>query len=469
MKVRILAAAVGVTLAGAPVWAQMHKVAKPQQVVRAVGVYEWTGDLAKPTASRLVPVSLFIYGEFQDAGVYLPQPIPFALETGNIYELKEAGAAKGSITLESARHLRAANGAEEDAWFGSGSFKPLPAPKPVIAKTLSPARTSGIVSTVKDTAEADRPTFARTPDGERTAGAPGPTQQASAAPPPAVTPPTSTPSASGASDGIGSTPADDPDRPVLKRRTPEEQKQAQGQADVQARSDAPGMEASLNNDPDRPILHLGKPTGDSTGAGVPQLAGTPPEMLQMVAVSDAVDREPHLFARPWADPAERAAILQKMEAMAQTKLAAYVAKTDPDRAAVKQTKAPRRARRKTATAPPPEALTDEVLKGYTLSYGGDPTYVYTAHTTGVGAALHYVTVVAQTDEMGQVNEVLASVTDEAHLNRTPQMKFVDVVDADASNRASLLFELRAHSTRQFALYRVIAGRAQEIFLSGPTQ
>jgi len=109
------------------------------------------------------------------------------------------------------------------------------------------------------------------------------------------------------------------------------------------------------------------------------------------------------------------------------------------------------------------------LKGYTLSYGGDPTYVYMAHTAGTGAALRYVTVVAQTDEMGELKPVMVSATDAAHLDRTPEMKFIDVVDADASNRASLLFELREQSTRQFALYRVIAGQSQQIFLSGTTQ
>ena len=52
---------------------------------------------------------------------------------------------------------------------------------------------------------------------------------------------------------------------------------------------------------------------------------------------------------------------------------------------------------------------------------------------------------------------------------TPEMKFVDVVDADASNRASLLFELRAQSSRQFVLYRVIAAEAQLIFVGGSMQ
>ena len=118
---------------------------------------------------------------------------------------------------------------------------------------------------------------------------------------------------------------------------------------------------------------------------------------------------------------------------------------------------------------PETPLLDEDLKGYTLSYGGAPTYVYTAHTAGTGSDLRYVTVVAQQDVNGDLRPAVKSATDEAHLDRTPRMRLVDVVDAEASNRASLLFELRAQNTRQFALYRVIGARADPLFMTGTTQ
>src|SRR5579875_1370230 len=139
MRERIVLAMVGALLASGSAMAQMHKVEQPQQVVRAVGVYEWTGDLAKPTASRLVPVALFINGQFQDAGVYRSQPVPFALDTGTIYELQQAGADKGTVTLEYARRLQTANGDYEDGWMGYGSFKAPRPPRPLLAKNLPPA------------------------------------------------------------------------------------------------------------------------------------------------------------------------------------------------------------------------------------------------------------------------------------------------------------------------------------------
>src|SRR5438270_13421675 len=102
---RILFAAL--TLAASVASPQTHKVAKPQEVVRAVGVYEWTGDFAKPTASRLIPVSLFIEGKFEDAGVYTARPIPFALLPGNVYILQSAGVDKSTLDLAYAKHLQA--------------------------------------------------------------------------------------------------------------------------------------------------------------------------------------------------------------------------------------------------------------------------------------------------------------------------------------------------------------------------
>jgi hypothetical protein len=111
-------------------------------------------------------------------------------------------------------------------------------------------------------------------------------------------------------------------------------------------------------------------------------------------------------------------------------------------------------------------LADEDLRGYTLSYGGAPTYVYQAHTVESGSVMRYITVVAQDNGMGQLKIALASVTDAAHLDRTPWMRLVDAVDVEASNRASLLFELRGQTSRQFALYRIIAAKPEQIFVTG---
>jgi hypothetical protein len=194
----------------------------------------------------------------------------------------------------------------------------------------------------------------------------------------------------------------------------------------------------------------------------------------MVAVSDAVNRDPHPFTLDWDDEAQHKAILEKMQSLARAQLAAYgstpAAATPAPAPAVKKTTPTTARSRRPGTAPAPQTpLLDEELKAYTLSYGGAATYIYSANTGGTGAALRYVTIVAQDDGLGNLKPAIQSVTDPAHFNRTPKMQFVDAVDADASNRASLLFELRSQNARQFALYRVIASHPEQIFLTGTTQ
>jgi len=265
----------------------------------------------------------------------------------------------------------------------------------------------------------------------------------------------------------GSSSSDDPDRPTLKRHTPEEAKKAAAANDVGGVSSI----GSLNDDPNRPNLHRGKPTSAMTEADLPRLTGLPSNLHQMIAVSDAVNRDSHPFTLDWDDEAQHQAILQKMQALARAQLAAYgkAPATMPPPAATKKPAATATHSRHAAAATPPQPLLDEELKAYTLSYGGDATYVYSANTGGTGAALRYVTIVAQADALGEIKPAIQSVTDAIHLDRTPKMHFVDVVDAEASNRASLLFELRSQNARQFALYRVIASHPEQIFLTGTTQ
>jgi hypothetical protein len=211
-------------------------------------------------------------------------------------------------------------------------------------------------------------------------------------------------------------------------------------------------------------------------ADIPKLTGLPgdQDLQQIVAVSDAADHPPHDFSRPWDDENEHQAILAKMQAVARAQLTAYEAANGmtPPPPVVPKTAANRTRRpaaKPVAAPPPPEALLDEKLVGYTLSYGGAATFVYHAHTDALGSAQRFVTLVAQVNMNGEPEIALKNVTDASHLDRTPRMRLVDAVDAEASNRASLLFELRAQNSRQFALYRVIGAQATQTFVTGSTQ
>ncbi|MBS1814415.1 MAG: hypothetical protein JSS87_06035 [Acidobacteria bacterium] len=495
--------------------AQMHHVRDPQAVTRAIGVYEWTGDINKPEGSRLVPVSLFIYGHFEDAAIYLAQPVPLALASDTRYQLQVAGAPKGFIDLSFARNLHAPGAVlaahYDDGWFGYGKY--LAPKKPKIVEETANVRQGdahvvqegGPKFTSKpdtksngkdDEAEAkvdsdqpdpERPTFKRE---EITTGNPRKDQEKQQ----------KKRDVSGVSE-VPPDPTKDDNRPVFRRRD----------TSAPPLNDAPGVtekRSALLDDPNRPTLHRGRPAGSMTGEDIGGLKGIPDNMHQMVAVSDAVDRPEHDFTHPFLADTERDKIKAQMETMARSILAnpalaaqtanptatpnnaiarlersvASTADNASHSAGTSTSRSVTSSRRRAKTAPTHAAgrksgtpgatsyvLEDVQFYAYDLAYNSTPTYVLTAHTEGTGEQLRYVTVVAAPDTFGTLQPLLRSLTDADHLNRTPRLRLVDAVDADASNRASLLFELRKQNARQFALYRIYGGKATQIFLTGTTQ
>ncbi len=472
-KVAKTLAVAGVLGTGVAAWGQTHVVKKPDAVVRALGVYEWTGEEAKPTASRLVPVTLFINGHLEDAGVYLARPVPLALDRGTVFEVEHAGVDDGTLEVAYQRHrVTAANGSYDDGWLAVGAFKPKPVEKvtPLKAGTVAKVDVSGGSGPhfgSKPDATGDSPA-AKPVDrsgaagGGTTVSADGPTLHRGA----------SSGSTPGSTNGADTSDADDPaERPTLRRRTPEQTK-AENKKKDQASVEGVG---SLNDDPDRPNLHRGAPTSRLDEDSLPPLVGVPAGMEQRVAVSDAKDRPEHDFKREFESDAERAEVMGRMETVARAQLAAYgvgpaaAAAPTPTPKPASTPAARAAARKKAVGAPVPVALADEVLRGFTLSYGGAATYEFSASSPGAGGVTRYVTVVAQREPLGDLKVALASVTDAAHLDRTPWFRLVDAVDVEASNRASLLFELRGQTTREFALYRVIGAKADQVFVTSPAE
>ena len=274
------------------------------------------------------------------------------------------------------------------------------------------------------------------------------------------------------------------------------------------------MATSLNADPDRPSIHRGKV---ESATAPPQLNGSPANLHQAIAVSDAANNPPHVFTREWDSSTERAQTLAAMQKLADPIARRYLTanhlEAAPVAASTSTSSGPKlntapatgskpaaaeiraRAERPSTTthsttaratthyaaahrhltaSPAPLAFTDEQIAGYTLSYGGLPTFVYSAAVPTRGASgvdttsgpVVRVTIVAQRLPSGELQTSLSSVTDEAHLDRSPWMRLVDAVDPDDGHRASLLFELRARSSRQFALYSLSSAQAQQTFVTG---
>lgn len=447
-------------------------VTKKSANPRAVAVLEWTGQPGKPNASRLIPVTIFIDGQFQDGGLYMARPAPMTLEDGTEYELQLAGQPKGLFDIGSAGHVT--DSQFSDVWFGYGMWKPLPKPKPPSAALLASRPNAYEVND----GDSDRPHFAHRPTTSNNS----PTKTADNAKPTSGKKPSDAPvlvdrsgdaesqpsSASKKTTTVSDAPigADDPDRPTLRHRKEQPQSSSSGTDTAAVTGIGSPVDA---NDPDRPHLHYGKPTGTEAAAlDLPKLAGTPVNLQQMVAVSDATNRDPHIFTYTWANVQQEQDAQNKLETMAQQAVAAGTPQQTPPATTKKQAPArkPLRHSKKAspkAQAPPLPQLQDVQFHTYSLSYEGDATMVLSGHTDGTGAQLKYVTLIATNDIYGNPQPLYKNVTDAAHLDQTPRMKLVDAVDADADGRAELLFELDGMGARQFALYSVAAGQAKQIF------
>jgi hypothetical protein len=445
---------------------QVTKDTKSVPVLRAVAVLEWTGEAGKPKACRIVPVTVFDGEKLQDGGIYLARPQPLALTSDVEYELKMNDKSIGLFDVKTA-------GQEQGGWVGHGDWKPMPKPKaetaPMLAATddeysdrpvlhrkhhaddapsasgKGTGSSSGASSAPAEPSDPDRPTLHKHDSGQSTTSTePGPDPDR----------PTLHQKNSDSAGGSDSAP--DPDRPTIKksRKAPEDVGHADSVADA--------------TDPDRPLLKRGKSSG-SGAAIAPTLMGLPPDMQQAIAVSDPRNRPDHPWTYSWASPDDEEKMKSALEDIAREALGLSTPPPAPKPVPRRTAAATRMATRKAAKPappPPPVPLEGEQFRVFELAYGSGATMVLTAHTAGSLADEKFLTLIAQPDLYGNVLVLLKNVGDGAHLDDTPRMRLVDAVDALADNRGELLFELRGQTSRQFALYRVLRGTAEKLFVSG---
>jgi hypothetical protein len=509
-------AALGLLLAAADGLAQypgmVTKTDKSAPVLRSVAVLEWTGTAGTPSASRLVPVVVYDGEQLNDGTIYLTRPEPMALAGGTEYELQTAGKPSGIFDVSGAGEIRG-------SWLGFGAWKPLTAA--AAAKAAGAFNTSSLLNPVDP--DDDHPVLKRKhPKGTDTDD--GGTSPAAT---PASTSGSGVGAGTTGNTTAATKPQDaqaDPDRPTLKRKAGDDAGAGSGSGTATASGSAkptadadpdrptirrkhnvadPGVLETSNAapDPDRPRLKRGKPA-DLVNTEEPRLVGLPPSMQQAVAVSDASNRAEHPWKYSWANPEDETKMKVALEAMARTALGLD---TPPAPAKpVRKTAAGKAGAKKTSMLPaePQDSveLADEQFRVFELAYGATATLVLTASSPKPPEANEqapaadetpvirrgkpapkaskpdaatqfppkqppqkYVTLVAQPDLYGGVLVLYKSVTDSARLDETPRMRLVDAVDAMGDNRGELLFELRGQTQRQFALFRVLRGSAEQLF------
>jgi hypothetical protein len=418
----------------APAWAQYpghigSDKKKEAPTVRSVAVLEWTGETGKPSASRIIPISVFDGEQYQPGGLYLAKPQPLALEPGTEYVLEDAGIARGLFDINTAQDV-------DGYWFGYGAWKPMAAPP----KRAKPKQGKNMPQVVTDAGDG-RPHFKGSSSGSAS---------------------TDSSTSSTNSSASSSPPAGDPDRPTLRRRS-----DSSAPAPSASNPDAGAPETAIGGaDPDRPHMAHGQqtPTDEYQPA---QLTGVPSGLQQMIAVSDASDREAHPFVYLWADPSDATKMQEQMEIAAANAIAATAPAAKATPKAHTATTAAQRHKAATAAASAPKPVFTNVrFKAYELTYSGGATLVYTGETQDHTGKTKYVTVIAQPDFNGVPKVLFKSVTDDDHLDMTPKMRLVDAVDARANNRGDLVFELSSHRDREFVIYRISGGQAEQVFTTG---
>jgi hypothetical protein len=262
------------------------------------------------------------------------------------------------------------------------------------------------------------------------------------------------PNSDSGNSASSSQPDIDPDRPTFHRSSP---------------ASTPAAEASVTAsdvaiDPNRPHLEYTPPVDQEKLDQPDALAGSPPDMEQIVGISDnhPADTESFAYTYSWANPSDAATMKADLEALAQQALA-----TPPPPRPAKTTKSSA-VRRKShrAAAPILPALVDEQFHVYSLSFGGGATMVLSAQSAG--NPVKYVTLIAQPDFYGKPQVLLKQVTGDNMLDVVPRMHLVDAVDTEGNGRADLLFELRGRTWRQFAIYRIAGGTATQAFATQPS-
>ncbi|HLH09868.1 MAG TPA: hypothetical protein VKW78_21695 [Terriglobales bacterium] len=473
-------------------WAQSIRK-KTSKGPRAVAILEWGAK-----GPRLIPVSIMVDGKFYDAGIYLADPVPMALDPGNVYEVQKSGDPAGLFTINSV--MQEQNG---PPFYGIGKFTTqaevqAAANKAAAAKAKAAERASRHNSDDSGPPRLRRahsapmpqpgPNPPSTPPGTPPGMPPGAPPMGGPPIPQTSPPPSSGPTGTGDDSGgdrptmkrpkqtssPSSTPDDtgddsDTERPTLKKQAPT--------APPSVPPAATNSSNGSTNDSDRPVLKRGtegRQAESIKGPASPVPSPSAPKGMNRteVAVSDPNIAPPHPFKWVGSPDVEK----QNEDGTRQLALQAvrdYAVKHPGAR--------------------PGSTLQDVEVREFDLDFSNEAVVVLSAtvpqesatpsraarrkspgskssQEVPTGSASpktdFYVTVVARQNYDGTMRKVFALATDGSHLDVYPRLELIDAVDADGSGRGELLFRQISDSGTSYAIYRVGVETMTALYNSG---
>ena len=449
--------------------------------------------------ATLIPIVIRIDGRFYDASVYKADPVPMALESGTVYEAEQAGDSQGLFTVNGALHSK--NPGSTNLWVGTGSYLPRGAE---VASTTHkaenvpvgldnsddpPRLTRGDTSKEVATPTSTAPTTASTSTSAAGSGTATPTSQSSS--PSAASAPVATTSA-GTSSGQETNKSTDPATPdksvdAKGQTSGGTQKNSDQTSQAQTSSPSPasdGSKAQAREDYYRPALRRGRPT-----EAAPQEQETAPkavkaetagktnavsgEPVQLVpAISDAAGPDPKSYKFFWKTGEEQER-RDQMLALAGDQVRAYARALVRNQIPAKPlaAKAPV-VGRKSAAKPEQPVFERLQFQTYDVWMNNQPVMVLTAEAhfvpapgaaAGTAEQTFSIALVAKTDIYGNLHKLYSGVTDKFHLDVTPRLELIDVVDVDGDGRGELLFRETTDAGSGYVIYRATADKLWKMF------
>jgi hypothetical protein len=474
--------------------AQRKKDAGP----RALGIVQ----LGSNGKASIIPLAILINGKFWDAGVYKADPVPMALDSGNVYEGERSGSSLGLFTVGSALHSNNPNAAMPwlgtGVWRANGSEPPTKAIKAESAPTgigidEAAPRLTRDPNAAKPTAPAAAPSASSggsSSDSKPSSSSSGNSgdepprlSKGSSAPssdePPTLSKP-STPSASDQSKPGDSKPADS---------KPSDSKADDSKAAAKKPTQNVPASDSGTSDANRPRLRRGKPAESFADEEIPgySLPGVKPakaadsgKLVETVAankdvqlipaISDAAGPIPHSYAFEWI-PGEEQDRRKQMIDLAKDQLRAYVAAKSKNAVASTATHAAG-TKHLVAPKPPEPELENMQMVAYDLWNSNQPVLILSAKAkmpaSAGGAASesdpeYSIVLVAYPDIYHNLHKQFVAVTDKYHLDMTPRLELIDAVDADGDGVGDLLFRQTSDVGTGWVLYRVTADKLYKLF------
>jgi hypothetical protein len=434
---------------------------------RALGLVQLS---PKGKKARFTPIAIMMDGKFYDAGAYKADPVPLALDFGNVYEAFRSGVSQGIFTITQPGQLNHVWIAE-GTWIPAGERVPEKHKKystPVIADddkngppvlhrrqpADSDSSSDADKDKDKDKDKKDQQKPATAPTSSPTTNPPTPdTTKAPASPEPAKA---AAPSRSASDEQI-----EDPNRPRLRRGKPD----ASEQHEPFTTFDAPGDTTSS------------AASAASSTAGKDVTAknstATPPPIVVIPAISDTGGPDP----RPYIydlKPAEEAIYRTKMLDLAITQLQARANATAKETAPANKKSSANKTSSKSSPQSPKPKFDDVSLRIFDLSNSNEPVLVLSAKTqppttsaTGSSAEPKEITLIARTNLEGELQKLFFSQTDSHHLDVSPRMELIDAVDADGDGRGELLFRRTFDDGSAYAIYRVTSDQLWPLFEGTP--